>query len=210
VKRIGLVLALAGLIFPSGAGAHGGGVPGYTSAVTSLQPAPAGVTVTVKDGDDRLRLVDTGDEQVVVLGYEGEPYLRFGPDGVFRNANSPATYLNGDRYGVAQLPATADPKAAPEWKRVSQGDSYEWHDHRIHWMSPVGPPQVRKAPNEPHHVFDWKVPAKANGRSFIIAGTLDYTPPGGGNIWLYIAAPIAALALVAGVLAWRLRRRRIT
>jgi hypothetical protein len=50
----------------------------------------------------------------VILGQDGEPYLRFTTDGAFRNVRSPATYLNEDRCANAELPATADPEAAPE------------------------------------------------------------------------------------------------
>ena len=75
-------------------------------------------------------------------------------------------------------------------------------------MSPISPPTVRANPDKPHHVFDWKVPGTAAGESFVIAGSLDYSPPGKGAIWLYIAPPVAALALVAGLLVWRTLRRR--
>lgn len=201
-----LVVGLA--LSPAAALAHGGGVPGFTSTITSVEPPPAGVTVTVKDGDDRLQLVNRGGEEIVVLGYEGEPYLRFAADGVFRNTRSPATSINEDRYGQVEIPADADPKASPNWEQVADGDAYEWHDHRIHWMSPENPPQVREAPDEAHHVFDWEVPGTADGQPFVVAGSLDYAPPSSGSIIVYIAAPIAALALAAGVLVWRRARRR--
>ena len=211
VRRAVLAVALVALLWIPAAYAHGGGVPGYVSTVTALQPAPAGVTVTVEDGDDRLQLSSSGQDEVVVLGYDQEPYLRFDPNGsVYRNANSEATYVNSDRYGQTPVPASANPDGAPDWKQVSTDGSYEWHDHRIaSSMSPIGPPQVRNAPDQPHHVFDWEVQALADGQPFVIAGTLDYMPPDNGTIWLYVAAPVAALALVALVLLWRIRRRRM-
>jgi hypothetical protein len=42
---------------------------------------------------------------ILVPGYDGEPYLRFTADAVYRNERSPATYLNEDRYGGVELPA---------------------------------------------------------------------------------------------------------
>ena len=113
----------------------------------------------VLQGDDQLDLRNDTGRELVIEGYEGEPYLRFGADGgVFRNANSPATYLNEERYGGVDVPASASKTATPRWERVSRGNSYNWHDHRIHWMSTIDPPKVRQAKDKPHHVFDWNVP----------------------------------------------------
>ncbi|PRY37174.1 hypothetical protein LY71_12439 [Geodermatophilus tzadiensis] len=44
---------------------------------------------------DSLELCNRSAETVTVYGYSDEEYLRIGPDGVWRNANSPATYING-------------------------------------------------------------------------------------------------------------------
>jgi hypothetical protein len=205
MRAVILIASLVALAWCPAALAHGGGVPGFTSTVTSVPPP--GVTVVVKDGDDRLRLENRSGSEVIIRGYDGEPYLRFAGDGVFRNANSPATYLNDDRYGQAAVPASADPKASPRWEKVADGDAYEWHDHRIHWMSPESPPQVRTTPDQPHHVFDWKVPGSIGGKPFVLAGSLDYAPPpSGGSIVPYVAAPVAALLLALGILAWRRSR----
>ncbi len=68
-------------------------------------------------------LESDGGEEVVILGYDGEPYLRFTADGVFRNTRSPATYLNEDRFANVTVPASADPEAPPEWERVSSSQT---------------------------------------------------------------------------------------
>jgi hypothetical protein len=172
-----------------------------------VTPAIAGVTLAVLDGDDRVELRNESGGEVTIEGYDGEPYLRFSNDGVYRNLNSPATYLNDDRYGSVELPARADPDAAPAWELVTSKSRYDWHDHRIHWMSEIGPPQVRADPDEPHHVFDWSVPGTAGGEPFTIAGSLDYAPAGSGRpSWIYLALPLVALVIAAG--AWVVIRRR--
>ena len=52
------------------------------------------------DGDDALELRNATGANVMVPGYEGEPYLRFLKSGrVEVNVNSPAKYLNEERYG---------------------------------------------------------------------------------------------------------------
>jgi hypothetical protein len=201
---VGLVTALA---WCPAALSHGGGTPGYTSTVTSVTPAVAGVTLTILDGDDRVQLQNESGREVTIDGYDGEPYLRFSSDGVYRNLNSPATYLNDDRYGNVEVPARADPEAAPEWELVTSKSRYDWHDHRIHWMSTIGPPPVRAAPENPHHVFDWSIPGAVDGDPLAIAGSLDYAPVDPGRPpWIYLALPLVAIVLAAG--AWTLRRRR--
>ena len=77
---------------------------------------------------------------------------------VYRNSLSPATYLNDDRYGKS----SSQTKPTPKHPRVGTGRrparTYQWHDHRIHWMSQTLPPKVRAAKDKPHHVFNWTVP----------------------------------------------------
>jgi hypothetical protein len=195
-------------VAPAGLLAHGGGAQrGYVSTLTAVQPPNLGLFVDVLEGDDRLSLTNTTGEEVVVAGYEGEPYLRFAGDGVFRNVRSPATYLNEDRFAKVELPADADPEAAPEWEKVSDTTSYEWHDHRIHWMSETPPRAIRDDPDVPHHVFDWTVPATLAGEPLAIRGSLDYVPPDrGGFSLLYVLPPVLALAAAGG--AWLVLRRR--
>jgi hypothetical protein len=204
VIRLASLLALLALVACPAASAHGAGgaASGYTSSILGIDPTVFGVAVEVKDGDDRLRLTNTSGKIVLVEGYEGEPYLRFADGAVYRNARSPATYLNDDRYARVELPAEADPGAAPRWERVADGNAWEWHDHRIHWMSPdAPPPAVRADPDRPHRVFAWTVPISVDGREAIVSGVLDYRPvEGGGASWVLLLVPLLALPVLVVLL----------
>jgi hypothetical protein len=138
-----------------------------------------------------------------VPGYSGEPYLRIGPDGVQRNALSPATYLNLDRYGRTRMPADVDIAAAPRWEQVSTEPQYVWHDHRTHWMTEGQlPPAVAAAPDRSHTVSEWTVPMTYGGRAVTVAGELSWSPPPAG--WLIW--PVYVLLLAGTVLAGWLAR----
>lgn len=78
---------------------HEGTSSNYRTRITSVVPASPDVTVRVIDTGSRLELTYRGTGMAVVVGYQGEPYLRVGPDGVFENARSPAAYLNRDERG---------------------------------------------------------------------------------------------------------------
>lgn len=195
---------MVALALSPAAGAHGSAT-GYTAAVTGIEPATAGVRVRILDSDDRIELTVTGPQTVVIHGYQGEPYLRFTASGVYRNTKSPAAYLNDERYGNAPLPAVADARAEPAWEQVGIGGRpYEWHDHRIHWMSESDPPVVAASPGSPHHVFDWTIRGTIDGRPLAITGSLDYAPlPGRSFPWKLVVPLLALLAVGSLVLAAR-------
>jgi hypothetical protein len=209
VSRALLAAVLAALAVCSAAAAHGGGgALGFRSTVTRITPAATALSVTVIDYDDRLQLRNKTGEPLVVLGYQGEPYLAFRDGRVYRNVHSPATYLNDDRFGQVALPPNADAEAPPEWEQVSPREEFDWHDHRIHWMSRTLPPKVQAAKDEPHHVFDWTVPARLDGKPLTIAGSLDYEPPP-NNLPKPLLAVLGLVIVGAGVAVWlRIRRTR--
>ena len=197
------VLALAGP-----ASAHVGGEAAgsdFDGRVTSVQPAVPGVSVRVLEFGDALELVNGTGTEVTVPGYSDEPYLRIGPGGVWRNAHSPATYINLDRFGRVTLPEGADPRAAPEWVQVSTQPRYTWHDHRTHWMSEgVLPLVVAADPSRPHTVVDWVVPLRHGETAVTVRGTLTWEPPPPAPLaWalhLGLFAAVAATGLAARTL----------
>lgn len=189
------------------AAAHGGGSEGPTATnfrttITSLVPEVDGVTVRVIDVGSRLELRVSNGREVVVLGYEDEPYLKVAQDGVFQNLRSPATYLNESRNGGDPVPATADATGAPEWKRVSGGATVRWHDHRAHWMGEQRPPGVDDSVEAAQVIYPaWTVPLRVDGVPMVLTGQLAWVPPPNVAMWLVatlLAAAAFALALVRG------------
>ncbi len=194
--------------------AHGPGeAEGYLSKVSRITPALPGLRARVIEGDEKLRLTNGTGRPLVILGYSGEPYLRFSGRGIEVNLHSSAYYLNRDRYAKTAVPAAANDKPPAKWKLVGSGNTYAWHDHRIHWMSTIPPPPVKSSPSKPHHVFDWRVLARAGGSGLTIAGSLDYVPQPKSSSHTALYAGIAGGAGIALLLAgWLLlsRRRRGT
>ena len=207
--RAAAAAAVAALVVAPAAAAHGGGGDrGFRSEVTRVTPTVEGLTVVVRDHDDRLRLRNDTGLTVEIDGYEGEPYLEFRDGRVYRNTRSPATYLNEERFGEVALPDAADPKAEPEWEEVAQKEEYDWHDHRIHWMSRTLPPKVAAAKDAPHRVFDWVVPGTIGGERLAIAGRLRYEPPPDESPMLLVGTLLVVVA--GGAAAIVLRRRRVS
>jgi hypothetical protein len=184
------------------------GSPSFLSRVDAVTPAAGGVTVTVLNRDDRLLLQNTSGKDVVIEGYSGEPYARIDGDGtVLVNRDSEAYYINEERDGKVDVPATADSEGAPKWERLSRSGRFEWHDHRMHWMSESDPEQVTDE-DVRTKVFDWHVPLVVDGRRGEIAGTLFWTPVESSELPLTAIFAFAALVIVLSIAVVIVRRRR--
>lgn len=208
MKRFSGLIALFILVaVPALANAHQGN-PNYRSEITSIRPAALadGIEVTVVNFDDHVRLENESGKDIVVLGYDGEPLARILADGtVEENLNSPAFYLNQDRYANIDLPERADAEAEPEWEQVGENGIYEWHDHRSHYMGEGNPPQVTDESKETK-VFDYTIPIKVGGEPATIYGTLTWA--GKDSQVPVIPFVILGLAIVAMAGFWIIRRRR--
>jgi hypothetical protein len=199
----GALLALALTAGPALADA------GLKSSLRQTKPAVDGLEVEVTGGDKFLRLRNESGKQVIVKGYEDEPYLRFLPNRVVEeNTRAPSKYANEDRYALTPLPPEADSGAPPKWRAVSRDGSYRWFDHRIHSMEKGTPPQV-KDEDVRTKIFDWSVPMTVNGAQVRALGTLEWVPEdSSGSSTGLIAAIGGGLVLLLAALAFMLTRRR--
>ncbi|HEX4305579.1 MAG TPA: hypothetical protein VHZ54_06070 [Solirubrobacterales bacterium] len=207
VAALALVSALA--LAPARALAHGGN-PNFRSEIDSIQPPlPGGVSIEVLDYDSYLQLKDLQGHEVVLYGYDEEPYARIEKDGTVQvNERSPATYLNDSRFETdVTVPKSADPEDPPEWKTVDDSGTFIWHDHRMHWMvADQLPPQVTDK-GKKTKIFTYEIPMTVDGRKTALHGTLWWV---GGASTSKLPFIIAAIVIVlgGGALVLWLRRRR--
>ncbi len=186
-------MIVAALGLPTTAAAHGPVDPAASSYLARVHQVPAGVTAKVIDGDQRLWLRVDPRRTVVVLDYQGAPYLRFTPAGVDVNTASAMYYLN-------QVPAQTPPpgtsaRLTPHWTHVSTGHTYGWHDGRLHALATTA-----LAPGATY-LGRWQVPLRLNGARSALAGGL-YFAPSPSIVWFW---PIL-VALACVLAARRLRR----
>jgi hypothetical protein len=207
IRLVAAGAALLALLAAAPAPAHQGN-PSYRSVIHGVTPALPGVKLQVLNFDDRLQLDNRTGKTIVVQGYQREPYARLLADGTVEvNHNSPAFYLNDDRFAQEKVPATAKPSATPNWQVVDRTGTFQWHDHRIHWMSSVPPKQVTDK-SKRTKVFDWKVPLQVGQQRAAVTGSLFWQPKPGGGIPTGALAALVALALVGMGAVLVVRRRR--
>jgi hypothetical protein len=208
-RRGAVAAALVALCVAAPAAVAHEGNPNYRSEVRAITPAVAGLDARVLNFDDRIEFVYTGDRDLIVEGYRGEPYLRFRPDGrVELNRRSPAGYLNEDRFAQVEVPGGADQRARPDWRVVAHNGRYDWHDHRIHWMSEGTRPSQIDDESERTKVFDWRLPIEAGGQAATVSGTLTWVGRDEGGFPLAAAASLAAAVIAGALLIAFVRRGR--
>lgn len=165
----------------------------YRTEVVSIDPPTDRIAVDIIGGDAFVRLTALPGTTVEVVGYRGEPFLRYLPDGVVEvNENAPTTHLSDDRYGDVELPPNADPDAPPAWSMVADDGSYSWHDHRAHWMNPLPPPGGE--PGE--QILEAAIPIVVDGEPVSITVS---------SVWEQPPSPVPALIGMAagiGLLGW--------
>ena len=208
-RTVAVVVVAAFAAVAPAALAHEGN-PHFLSQVDRITPQSQGITVDVLNRDDRLLLHNTSGKDVVIEGYDDEPYARLLADGTVQvNTDSEAYYVNNDRFANVDVPAGVDGKGPPQWKEVGKTGRFEWHDHRAHWMGKDTPGQV-KDESVRTKVFDWQVPIEVDGTKGAIAGTLFWTPLPGGGPPLGAVFALAAIVIACCILVFVVRYRRRT
>jgi hypothetical protein len=191
------VLLLVGAAAPAHAHGRGSDATNMASTIRETPDLP-GISWEIYGGDELLEVVNTTESEIVIMGYdrpEPRPYLRVGPDGVFENRNSEATYINRERQGVAPIPADIDPTADPDWVKVSDGTSASWHDHRMHYMGEGVPNAVTDPEVETVIIPRWEVPITFDGEPYVVAGDLVWVPGPSPAPWLLVGLLLSIPAL---------------
>ena len=195
---IAVAVLLAGATPASAHNVSGVSSTNYLTTLEGLSPETPGIQVEVVEKGSRIAVTNTNEDDVIVLGYEDEPYLRVGPDGVFENQRSPATYLNRDRTGSDSGGENADADAEPDWEQISSGQTARWHDHRIHWMgSDVDRPDERFVVED-----RWVIPLRYQGDELEITGQLLWIPGPSPLPWYLLTAALIGLGAVVGLRTW--------
>ncbi|HEX9887919.1 MAG TPA: hypothetical protein VGA69_00450 [Nitriliruptorales bacterium] len=179
----------------------------YRAALDGGPVSVDGVTATILDGPVPAMVVQNdGSRPVVVLGAQGEPFLRVTPRGVDANLASP-TWHDVTRLEVGRtvpgLPA--DASAPPAWEQVAAVPRIAWLELRAHV-----PDMAPADPSQPSVARRWTVPLRIGDREIRVAGTTSWVPvaemgDGRGPAALVPVVGLVAAVLVTG-LVLRLRR----
>lgn len=138
------------------------------------------------EGDRLLWLRADARLRVVVLGLEGEPYLRFSPAGVEINEHAPTAYLNS--YSALAVPAGINANSRPYWRRLTSGHTYLWPEDRLHELD-----LAARVPGAGGYVGHWTVPLRIDGKRAAIGGSLIYAPAPSPAWWWPLVVVLACM-----------------
>lgn len=151
------MLALVGISVSSGPVQahvnHGGGV---SPTLSALPASLAGLQVQLTETlAPQLLVANPTDKSLIILGQDGQPFLRLSPQGTEANTRHPdwlKTYLPGGLPG-----RKPDAGTTPLWKAVKSSPTWGWFDSRL---QPAG----RKAGES------WRIPVLIDGQASEIKG----------------------------------------
>jgi hypothetical protein len=188
-RNFTIALAVLGTVvaFPSAAAAHGPVSPVASSYLARVRSVPTGLTVKVVDADQQMWM--RTERTVVVLDYQGAPYLRFTRAGVSVNSHSAMYYLN---HNPAELPPSGLSRSTPpDWRQASRSHDYLWHDGRLHALASVAT-SLRTS-----FVGTWRIPLVVDGRPTAISGGLWHArDPSLVWFWPIVVVLVCVLAAV--------------
>jgi hypothetical protein len=206
LRAFAALLALVSALCWSGAApavahsAAGSPSSNYKTTIESVEPSPVGFSVRSIEQGSRLEVRWTSGQPLVVEGYDGEQYLRIGPNGVEENRSSPATYINRNRQGTSAAPESVDPAGPPQWVKVSAIPIGRFHDHRAHFMGSVPPESVTAGPKARQTIQQFDVPILQGSTQHVVSGIVEWIP--NTSPWPYLAVAAALAAFLVGVAAW--------
>lgn len=155
----------------------------------------------------------TGSHTVVVLGRDGEPFLRVGAGGSAANVRSP-TWVSQARLQHKPVPEGADASAEPEWQPLASGPTATWLVEQAAYTRDEPPADVVRA-GHPTVVGRFQVRLVVDGAAVSVPGQISYVPaatkrpaPRGHRGW-WLAGGLAVVAVLAiGALRQLSARRR--
>jgi hypothetical protein len=137
----------------------------FRARLTSGDPFD-GVSVTLMPGRvPALYLVNASDDDVLVLGSDGEPFLRIGPDGTRANLHS-ATWRR-----MGKVTAAADDGMEPRWALQSPSPRYAWIEPRA--AAPAS--WTDDAPAR-----EWSVALRRGADEARVIGVVEWVPSASG------------------------------
>ena len=164
-----------------------------------MAPADAPFRARIIEAGNRLEVRWLKGPELQIPDYDGFPYLRVGPQGLFENQQSAATYINADRRSATAIP-DIKPEGPPEWLKLSSSSVARFHYHPIHYMGSVPPPQVERAKNRQHNIQDWTLDVTQGDRSFVVSGDLRWIP-GPNPVFPLALGGVAGLGVAGAVIA---------
>ena len=120
IRAAVVAIGALALFVPAGVAHADPAVPtDFATEVVGIEPATPTIHVGVVGGDSFVELTVERGTDVVVLGYWGEPYLRFNRDGsVEENQRSPTVAENASRFGGSSPASGSGAGAESEWAEV--------------------------------------------------------------------------------------------
>jgi hypothetical protein len=193
----------------------------YSSNLERVYPVVKGVSWKVIDLNDEIRLINHSHQTVVVYAYSASPslgpnysggeYARIRPDGTVQlNENSPAYYLNQSFYiGGVVVPPSASATAPADWVTFARTGTLYWHDHRIHYTSPIVPTFVAKRGVQHRQlVFSWYVPIQVGSTKGYLYGKLYWDAEKSFSFPIGAIIAFIVVVIAGGALVIVVRRRR--
>ena len=181
-----LSIALATVVATAAPAAADGRWSGPTNdriVITSVLPPVRGLHVQLVVAGTAIRVTNSTGEDVVVFGYQNEPYLRITSEGTFENRRSPTLYSNATPEQLP--PETALVGGQPDWIRRSASTTAIWHDLRL--QGGVSTPSR------------WNLRLTVADRDVTVAGRTSRVPPGSPWPWLIAFAAIVVVVFESAI-----------